>query len=276
MAIFDTPRPRRSRLVVTGAAGGIGKAIRGRLNDLADEVVLSDLEDVSVSGNEVSHPCDLTDLDAVRGLLKGGGDVLHFGGQSVEASFERICEANLVGAYNLYEAARLEGVRRVLFASSNHAIGFHTRDTTLDADCVTRPDTLYGVSKVYGEALARLYYDKFGVESLILRIGSCFPEPADLRQLATWLSVNDIISLFDRMIEAPLLGCPIVYGMSDNTERWWDNGKTQYLGWVPQDSADVFREAMTTEANRVDPLAPQVQYQGGIFVTYEHPGTKKA
>ncbi len=272
MPIFETDRPKRSRLIVTGAAGGIGQMIRGKLDHLADEVVLSDIDDVEVSGNEVSRPCDLTDLDGIRALLKGGGDVLHFGGQSMEAPFERILNSNLIGTYNLYEAARLEGVRRVFFASSNHAIGFHPREEMLDADSVTRPDTLYGVSKVYGEAMARFYYDKFGVESLILRIGSCFPKPADQRQLATWMSVDDMIRLFGRMIHAHRLGCPILYGASDNTESWWDNSKTAYLGWQPQDSSDAWRDGMPDDYWHPD--EPKARYQGGIFVTYGHPGTK--
>ncbi|MEN0040045.1 MAG: NAD(P)-dependent oxidoreductase [Pseudomonadota bacterium] len=276
MTIFDTPRPKTSRLVVTGAAGGIGTMIRGKLDHIADEVVLSDLDHVEVSGNEVSRPCDITDLDGLRALLKGGGDVLHFGGQSVEAPFERICEANLVGTYNLYEAARLEGVRRVLFASSNHAIGFHTRETLLDSESTTRPDSLYGVSKVYGEALASLYHDKFGIESLIVRIGSCFAKPADRRQLATWMSVEDMIRMFERMVRVPRLGCAIVYGASNNEERWWDDSKTRYLGWEPQDSSEPWREELEAASDVPDPRAPQTVYQGGAFVTYEHPGTKKS
>ena len=266
-----SPRPYRSRLVVTGAAGGIGTRLRGRLDHLAEEVVLSDLRDVETSGNEVSRPCDLTDLEAVTALLEGGGDVLHFGGQSTEAPFEVIRDANLVGTYNLYEAARRAGMRRVLFASSNHAIGFHARETRLDADTPTRPDSLYGVSKVYGEALARLYHDKFGIESLVLRIGSCFPEPRDLRMLATWLSLDDLVRLIERMIRVSRLGCPIVYGASANAESWWDNGKVAYLGWTPEDSAEPHRERLERACQRPDPDATEVRYQGGGFTAVGHP-----
>jgi uronate dehydrogenase len=271
MAVFDTPRPRVSRLVVTGAAGVIGTALRGRLGHLAEEIVLSDLADVATEGAEISRPCDLTDLAALRALLRGGGDVLHFGGQSVEAPFERILNANLIGLYNLYEAARLEGVRRVLFASSNHAIGFHERETRLDASAPTRPDSLYGVSKVYGEAMARFYHDKFGVESLILRIGSCFPEPKDRRMLATWMSVEDMIRLIERMVRAPKLGCPIVYGASANAEQWWDNREAAYLGWTPQDSSERWRAAREAEQPDLDPDAPEVRFQGGAFCAMPHP-----
>ena len=271
MAVFETPRPKVSRLVVTGAAGGIGTLLAGRLGRLADEVVRSDLADVETKAGEVSRPCDLTDLDAVRALLRGGGDVLHFGGQSVEAPFERILNANLIGTYNLYEAARLEAARRVLFASSNHAIGFHPRETRLDASVPTRPDSLYGVSKVYGEALARLYWDKFGVESLVLRIGSCFPEPKDRRMLATWMSADDMIRLIERMIGVPRLGCPIVYGVSANAEQWWDNREAAYLGWTPEDSSERFRAARERAEPQLDPRAPEVRFQGGAFCAKPHP-----
>ncbi len=274
MAIFETDRPKASRLIVTGAGGGIGTAIRGQLDHLADEVVLSDLADVTVSGNERSQPCDLTDLESVRVLFKGGGDVLHFGGQSLEAPFQNILEANLVGTYNLYEAARLEGVRRVLYASSNHAIGFHSRENTLDAGSPTIPDTLYGVSKVYGEGLAQLYFHKFGIESLLLRIGSCFPKPSDLRQLSTWLSYGDLIRLIERMIETPELGCPVVYGASNNSEGWWDNSLVGFLGWKPQDSADDYRDELIAKCEAPDPLDPAVAFQGGAFVKMDHPGSK--
>lgn len=271
MAVFDTPRQPVSRLVVTGAAGGIGTALRGRLGHLAETIVLSDREDVTTDGNETSHPCDLTDLNAVRALLRGGGDVLHFGGQSTEAPFETILQANLIGTYNLYEAARLEGVRRVLFASSNHTIGFHRRECRLRADAPVRPDSLYGVSKVYGEAVARLYYDKFGIESLLLRIGSCFPVPRDRRMLATWLSYDDLLRAIEAMIRVPRLGCPIVYGASANAESWWDNRDTAHLGWSPQDSAEPHRARLEAEPPVPDPLSPAVMFQGGGFCAAGHP-----
>ena len=274
-AIHPSSRPHRSRLIVTGAAGGIGTLIAGKLDHIADEVVRSDLADVTVTGNETSHPADLTDLDAVRALLKGGGDVVHLGGQSVEANFERVCNANLIGTYNLYEAARLEGVRRILFASSVHAIGFHTRETRLDAFSPTRPDTLYGVSKVYGEAMAAFYFDKFGIESLSLRIGTCIEKPRDERHLSTWLSPADFVRLVERMVRTPRLGNVIVYGASANRDGWWDNTETRFLGWEPQDTSEVFRDAVLP-TERPDPEAPEVKYQGGVFCAYDHPGSTEA
>ena len=179
------------------------------------------------------------------------------------------------GVPHRVQAARLEGVRRVLFASSNHTIGFHERDVRLDADSPTRPDTLYGVSKVYGEAVARLYFDKFGIESLLLRIGSCFAKPSDRRQLATWLSIDDMVRVIERMVGAPRLGCTIVYGASANDEGWWDNGKAAFLGWQPRDNAEAFRDAVEAATDTPDPESPEVRYQGGAFVALDHPGTRK-
>ena len=263
--------PPIERLVVTGAAGGIGTLLAGRLDHLARTVVRSDLEDVEVSGREVSQPADLTDLAQVRALLRGGGDVLHFGGQSVEGPWELIRDRNLTGTYNLYEAARLEGVRRVLFASSNHAIGFHERATRLDAHSPTRPDSLYGVSKVFGEALASLYHDKFGIESVSLRIGTCIERPKDRRHLATWLSPDDMVRLVERMVRAPAVGHSIVYGASANRERWWDDRETRQLGWMPEDTSDPWRAELEGNDEEWPPDAPRTRFQGGVFCEYPHP-----
>ena len=275
MAVFETNRDRVSRLIVTGAAGKIGSLLKGRLDEFANEVVLSDRKDLPATGSEVSKPCDLTDLASVRSLLHGGGDVLHFGGQSVEAPFETLCAANLVGTYNLYEAARLEGVRRVLFASSNHVTGFYPRETLLDADTPPKPDTLYGASKLFGEGIARLYYDKFGIESLILRIGSCLEKPSDRRHLATWLSPEDLIALIERVLNIPRLGCPIVYGVSKNTQLWWDNQKTQYLGWKPQDTSETWRSEIEQVSEHSDTSSPEARFQGGVFAGMAHPDTSE-
>ena len=264
-------RPRASRLVVTGAAGGIGTLIAGRLDHLADEIVRSDLEDVAVTGNERSQPADLTDIAQVRALLRGGGDVVHLGGQSVEGPWELIRDRNLVGTYNLYEAARLEGVRRVLFASSNHAIGFHERTTRLDALSPTRPDSLYGVSKVYGEALASLYHDKFGIESVSLRIGTLIERPRDRRHLATWLSVDDFLRLLKRFVRASVVGHSIVYGASANTERWWDDREVRQLGWVPEDTSEPWRAELDGNGEDWPADAPRTKFQGGVFCEYPHP-----
>ena len=192
------------------------------------------------------------------------------GGSPSRAPSTRSCSPTSSGLYNVYEAARQEGVPRILFPSSNHAIGFHERETRLDAAAPLRPDSLYGASKCFGEAIARLYYDKFGIESAIVRIGSCFEEPLDHRMLATWLSPDDFIRLIERVFLAHRLGCPVIYGVSANDECWWDNSSVEYLGWRPRDNAESFRSQL--DARFKQPLAndPGTRFQGGKFAAMGH------
>lgn len=255
---------------MTGAAGGIGKQIRASLTNLAQTVRLSDIVPLDAAGpHEELHPCDIRDAEAVRAMVRGCDAILHFGGISVEGRADQIHEININGTYNMYEAARKEGAGRILFASSNHVIGFHTRETRLTASSPIRPDSNYGVSKAYGEALAQLYWSKYGIETLIVRIGSCFPEPKDRRMMATWMSAGDMTRLIGRMLDVPRLGCPIVYGVSDNPQSWWDNSETAYLGWVPQDSSSQFA-GLYDDAPQEDPTDPAVVYQGGNFAKAGH------
>ncbi|MFN3953994.1 MAG: NAD-dependent epimerase/dehydratase family protein [Pararhodobacter sp.] len=259
------------RLLITGAAGSLGRLCRARLGHLAETLRLSDLAEMPPAGPcEEVVQCDLADRGAVHDLVQGCDGVVHLGGVSVESTFENILNGNLVGTYNLYEGARKAGVRRIAFASSNHAIGFHRRETLLAADAPLRPDSLYGVSKCFGEALAHLYHDKFGLESAIIRIGSCFPEPRDHRMLATWLSPEDLIRLLERVFRAPRLGCPVIYGASANDECWWDNSHIGYLGWHPQDNAEVFRAALDARTSPPASDHPSVVFQGGGFAAAGH------
>ncbi len=254
-----------NRLLMTGAAGNIGRQIRTGLAEFATHVRLSDIADLGVQAEgEELLACDLTDAKAVREMVRGCDAILHFGGISTENRTELIHRVNIDGTSHLYEAARLEGIGRILFASSNHVVGFHSRETRLTASSPLRPDSIYGVSKAYGEALARLYWDKYGIETLILRVGSCFPEPRDRRMLATWMSAADMLRLIGAMLRAPRLGCPIVYGVSDNDECWWDNREAAYLGWKPQDSSARFAPRFADDP-AADPDDKAVIYQGGGF-----------
>ncbi|MGM0702395.1 MAG: NAD-dependent epimerase/dehydratase family protein [Pseudomonadota bacterium] len=260
-----------NRLLVTGAAGGVGQAIRPHLVRLAHQVRLSDVSELSdLAAHEEAVSCDLADAEAVSALVADCDGVIHLGGMSVEKPWNDILQANIVGTYNLYEAARKLGKPRVVFASSNHAIGFYPRTTRIDNEVPQRPDSLYGVSKCFGENLASLYYHKFGVETLSVRIGSCFPKPADARMMATWMSVEDFVNLLERAFVAPKLEHTVVYGASNNHESWWDNGKAAFLGWVPKDSSEPWREEIAQQPAQ-DPDDPAVVYQGGKFVTFGHP-----
>lgn len=254
------------RLLITGGAGGLGKMARARLGHMAKILRISDIAELDAAGpNEEVVRCDLSDKASVDALVEGCDGIVHFGGKSVEGPWSVVRQSNIEGVYNLYEAARAHGHPRILFASSNHAIGFYKQTETIDAHVPTRPDSLYGVSKVFGEAIASMYYDKFGQETAIVRIGSSFPEPINHRMLKTWLSYADFVRLIERVFDVPKLGCPIIYGVSDNSETWWDNHAVDFLEWSPKDSSEVFRAKIDENVPKPASDAPDVIYQGGMF-----------
>lgn len=260
-----------SRILLTGAGGNLGKVLRASLAGAFDTIRLSDVVEIepAVSGEEVVQ-CDLGDAEAVLALVEGCDAIIHLGGMSVENTFDVILNSNIRGTYHLYEAARKNKVDRIIFASSNHAIGFHDRETRLDATSDLRPDSMYGVSKGFGELLARYYFDKFGIETACVRIGSSFEKPRNRRMMATWLSFRDLTNLVTRVLDADRVGFSIIYGVSDNDETWWDNSGTAYLGWHPEDSSSQFADdpVITSEVN--DPNDPAVRYQGGAFAAAGH------
>jgi len=255
------------RLLLTGAAGKLGQALRGPLKANCRTLRLSDRAEIGPAreGEEVM-PADLADADAVLATMQGVNAVVHLGGVPVEGPFGPILQANIVGVFNLYEAARKCGTRRVVFASSNHVTGFYRQSETITADHPPRPDGLYGVSKAFGEDLARFYFDRHGIETACVRIGSSFPEPVDRRMLASWLSHGDLYRLVSACLSTPMLGHTIVFGMSDNPVTWWDNSRARHVGYRPQDSSEPFREALYARTPAPDPADPSAVYQGGGFV----------
>jgi uronate dehydrogenase len=168
---------------------------------------------------------------------------------------------------NLYEAARLNGVKRIVFASSNHAIGFYRQSETIDNKVMPKPDGFYGLSKAFGENCAQLYWDRWGIETVSLRIGSSFPEPKDRRMLATWLSYDDLERLVAAALTAPQVGHTIVYGMSDNRAVFWDNAGAKHIGFKPQDCSEPFRATIEAKQPTINHNDPAAIYQGGAFVT---------
>lgn len=263
----ETPPPPLGRLLLTGAAGGLGRVLRPRLRARCSLLRVSDLAamEAAAEGEQVQR-ADLADRAAVHGLLAGMDAVVHLGGISTEQPFDAILQANIVGVYNLYEAARQHGVRRIVFASSNHVTGFYRQDEVLHPGVPVRPDGYYGISKAFGENLSRFYFDRYGIETVCLRIGSSFPEPKDRRMLATWLSYDDLERLVVASLTAPVAGHSIVYGMSDNATTWWDNTSARHLGFRPQDSSEPFRAAAEARQPRLDLQDPTVIYQGGAYV----------
>ncbi|MEN4826850.1 NAD(P)-dependent oxidoreductase [Pseudomonas sp. P39-UII1] len=255
-----------NRILLTGAAGGLGLILREALQTHAQVVRASDISAMApaAGAHEEVISCNLADKAAVLALAQDVDAIVHMGGISTERAFEEILDANVRGTFHVYEAARKHGIKRVVFASSNHVTGFYTQDQQLDAHTPRRPDCYYGLSKSYGEDLATFYYHRYGIETVSLRIGSSFPEPRNLRMLSTWLSYPDLVHLLERALLAENVGHTVVYGVSANRELWWDNRYAAHLGFNPQDSAERFRPQMEQLPK---PAAddPNARLQGGAF-----------
>ncbi|QBK06025.1 NAD(P)-dependent oxidoreductase [Hylemonella gracilis] len=258
---------RFPRLLLTGAAGGLGRELRRRLKAYCDVLRLSDIADLGAAGSgEEVMPVALEDKAAVDKLLEGVSAVVHLGGISTEHSFEEILPANITGTYHVYEGARRHGARRIVFASSNHVTGFYRQDQVVGTDVPMRPDGYYGLSKAFGENLAQFYWDRYGIETVSLRIGSSFPEPRDRRMLGTWMSYDDLERLVMSSLTAPVVGHSVIYGISDNATAWYDNSKARHIGYRPQDSSERFRAAVEARQPVIDPKDDALIHHGGGFV----------
>src|SRR3954451_9568022 len=250
------------RVLITGARGKIGSVLRPALRADCDELRLSDLSDLDdLVAPETSVPADLRDFDAVLRAVEGVDAVVHLGAVSDEAPFEQIAGPNLHGTYHVFEACRRAGVKRIVFASSNHATGMYPVALPLDGSYAPRPDGLYGASKVWGEALGRMYVDRFGLSVVCLRIGSFQPRPRERRELSTWLSHADGIRLFRAALTADDVGFAVVYGGSQNARRWWPPDTE--IRFAPVDDAEVYADELGGEDYPV---------QGGPNSKPEHGG----
>ncbi len=261
------------RIMITGAAGKIGSVLRKELRRSYPLIRLLDIAPLGSpeSGEEVCA-VDIRDAAALEKAMAGIDCVVHLAGMSVEAPWEQVLPLNIEGCYNVFEAARRSGVRRIVFASSNHAIGFHRRERFIDTNVVPRPDTRYGVSKVFGEALGRLYADKYGLSVACLRIGSFLTpdRPTDARQLLTWISHRDMAQLVRRCIDHPDYHFVIVYGVSNNLRSRWDNSNVKFLGYRPQDDAEVFAAEILALGKKENEIA--AQFHGGFYTPIEFAG----
>lgn len=264
------PDPRSRRIVFTGAAGGIGTMTRPLLARLYPGLVLSDrVKPKDLQPGETFVAADLTKPEEVAEAVKGAHGVIHLGGHSVEGTWDQILQANIIGCYNLFEAARQAGVKRVIFASSNHAIGFYPRKRRISTDVTVRPDSRYGVSKVFGEGLGALYADKHGMAVTCLRIGNVGPVPLDVRRLSIWVSPEDLVQLFRIGLEHPDIRYEILYGVSDNAASWWDNSRAHALGYRPTGKAEDHRAHAEAEQAKVGPDPVGDLFQGGSFCSAE-------
>jgi uronate dehydrogenase len=252
-------------VLLTGAAGKIGSRARAYLRQRC-QLRATDIIDLgSAMDGEETIVCDLADEAATRRLMDGVSAVVHLAGIPREAPIQAIAQANLIAAWNVYEAAREARTRRIVFGSTNHVNGFYGPEDQLGTDVPARPDTLYGVSKVFGEAVARLFWDKHGIESVCLRIGSALEQPIVPRHLSTWVSYDDLNELIWCSLTAERVGYTVAYGMSNNDRAWWDNAGARHLGYRPRQRAEDFAEELG-QGSTVIPApvqAPEVRFQGG-------------
>lgn len=259
---------RRPTALLTGASGHLGGVLAHRLAAGGWHMRLTDIKpfEVPLPDGATFLTVDLEDKCAVQDAAEGCDLILHFGGISTEQSFENIIGPNYHGTFHIYEAARYHRAR-VVFPSSVHVVGLYERGDKLDQDCVLRPDGYYGLSKAYGEMLARMYWEKHGVESLIVRIGSTLSEPTDRRFLSTWLSYDDFVALMRCGAEAERLEFTVIWGASDNSRSFWrDDGRAR-IGWRPKDSSDGYIERLDAIVTQ-DVIAEGLQ--GGRFVTVDY------
>ena len=256
------------KLVLTGAAGQLGSRLREPLSKMCDTLVSTDLADDvgTLYEGETYVKADLSSLDAMVDLLKGGDMVVHFGAIGDEAPWDDILQSNIIGAYNVWEAAYRNGVKRVVYASSVHAVGMHLKTDTIGLDAPHKPDTYYGLAKCFAEDLASLYWDKRGVEAVCLRIFSAAP-PSNARAIGTWLSTGDLIHLVERAIDSPVVGFTTIYGISNNDRAVVDNSKAGHLGFRPKDNAEDFAKDVFAKSPPVNNKDPMHLCIGGPFAS---------
>lgn len=257
------------RVALTGAAGTVGGVLRPGLRDAGYQLRSHDLRPLAAAGSsEERVEGDLRDAAVVDRVLAGIDVAVHLAGTSVERPLDEIIENNLRALAAVYEGARRHGVRRVVFASSNHAFGMHAAGELLGVEAPFRPDGLYGLSKAWGESMARLYWDKHGIEGVCLRIGSALPAPTERRHLSTWLGLDDLLALVRCAIEAEAVGHLAVWGVSNNARSWWDNAGAARLGYRPVQDAEAYAAAIEAADLPVDAVA--ARFQGGSFAADDY------
>lgn len=259
--------PGVKTVLLTGASGDVGTHLR---RELAGRYQwrLSDLRPLAKkSRGETFAKADLSRMADCLRITKGVDAIVHLGGYSVEGPWESILQANIIGCYNIFEAARLNGVKRLLFATSNHAVGFYPRKQKIDHRVYPKPDGRYGVSKVFGEALGSLYADKYGMEVFLMRIGNVNEKPIDKRRLSIVLTPRDLAQLVTIGIERPGIRFEIVYGVSGNRRSWYDNSNAKRLGYRPKDDSEPFAKAILARKEKEHPVG--ALYQGGMFTHVE-------
>lgn len=257
------------RVLVTGAAGSIGRVVTVGLADRGHQVVGLDRVVQPAGFDGPWHVVDCADPDAVASVFEAESldGVVHLAGHPDEASLPDSLTSHVVTTAALLDAMVDHQVDRIVFASSNHAVGRTPRpadpDARLGTDAPPRPDTFYGVGKVAAEALLRLYADRYGIDAVACRIGSFLPEPTTLRALSTWLSPDDAVRMVEAALTATAPGFAVLYGISANTRAWWDLAPGRALGYDPRDDAEEFADRIPDRPEDEADAA----HVGGPFVT---------
>ncbi len=258
------------KLVLTGAAGKLGSYLRAPLAAMCEELVSTDIAGSvpNVLPNETYVQADLSELAPFEEMLQGADMVVHFGAFVDEGPFEKLLGPNFIGAYNIWEAAWRNGCRRVVYASSIHAVGMYPKSQAIGIDVPHRPDTFYGLAKCFAEDLGRMYWEKRGLEAVCLRILSC-AQVTNPRAVGTWLSYDDCIRLVQRAIDTPVTEFSIIYGVSDNDRAPVDNSGARHLGYKPQDNAEQYAADIFAEYGPLDPQDLNNARHGGPFAGIE-------
>jgi uronate dehydrogenase len=262
------------RVLVTGAAGYLGSVLRAGLRGRYPALRLTDVAPLAhaPSADEEYVRCDLANPADVAAAMRGVDAVVHLGAQSVEADWETILHANIVGTWNVFEAARREGVRRVVYASSHHVMGYYRREQRVGVEEPPRPDSRYAISKVFGEAVGRMYADKHGMSVVAQRIGVARVRPEIPRHLRTWISERDYVQLTQRCLDARDVHFLVVYGVSANDGAFWNNPGADALGFVPLDNGAAFADGVHAKQRPEDEPAVERLFQGGWFCGMEFDG----
>ena len=263
-------------ILITGAAGDVGTRLRKLLKGVYSRIRASDIrKPTDLGADEEFMAADLADYGQVEKITTGVDGIVHLGGYSVEGPWETIHKSNIVGCYNLFEAAYRAGVKRVVFASSNHAVGFYPRSQKIGVNVTVRPDSRYGVSKAFGEAIGALYADMHGLSVTCIRIGNVNDKPVDKRRLSIWIKPEDLVQLVRIGLEHPDIHFEIFYAASDNKTAWWDNSNAQRFGYRPQGRSEDFRDQAMAEQAKLPPDAISERFQGGPFCSDDYDADRK-
>ena len=260
-----------NNILLTGAAGALGEELREFLSMSCKVLRISDKAALNKKfENETVIQAELSNESEMLELTKNIDCVVHMGGQSIEGSWNNVLNSNIIGMYNLYEGCRKNNVKRIIWASSVHTVGFYPRSHVVDNKMMPRPDSNYGVSKVFGETLAQYYWDKYKIETVSIRIYSSLAEPKDERVLSTWLSYNDLRSLIKACMNSSNVEHSIIFGVSNNDSILIDNKYANHIGFKPEDNAEHFRSKVVEQKGFVDPKDPLVTTHGGYFASAGH------